>query len=133
MLPIPRLPLLPALVLPLALALTFSGCLALGAGAAAAVGGCALLDRDRDDNVTEAELSAALYDDWDEDDDGRLTRAEFDAGAGARPAFAGVSGSFVAWDADDDGALTEAEFSSGVAESGDTTDWLDAQCDEIGL
>ena len=126
----PRLSVLPAL----ALALSFSGCtlLGLGAAAGATVGGCALLDTDNDYVVTEEELSAGLYEAWDTNDDGTLTEAEFDAGVGTRDAFSDWSGSFDDWDADGNGTLARAEFSDGAAR-GDSANWLDAQCDDLGL
>ena len=122
-------------LLPLALLLNLSGCtlFGLGAAAGATVGGCALLDTDDDDVVTQQELSAGLFDAWDTDDDGQLTEAEFEAGVSTRNTFAGWSGSFGGWDESDDGVLTEGEFSSGVASRDDTASWLDARCDDLGL
>jgi hypothetical protein len=121
-----------ALVLPLTLALVAPGCLAVGAGAAA-VGGCALLDRDSDEVVTEEELSLGLFEAWDDDGDGRLSEAEFEAGVASREMFAAWSDDFADWDDDADGTLTEAEFVGGASSREEAAGWLDRQCDELGL
>lgn len=112
-----------------------SGCtlLGLGAAAGAAVGGCSVLDENEDDTVTEAELSAGLLEDWDENGDGELSEAEFDAGVAGSDLFDGWSGEFESWDADDDDSLSEEEFAVGVAEDEDSSEWLDRQCDDLGL
>lgn len=120
------------LVIPLLLAAGLSGCLLLGAGAAA-VGGCALLDEDQDDRVTQAEFSAGIYNAWDVNDDDMLTEAEFDAGVDRSDVYADWSGDFDAWDTNDDDSLTEAEFAAGIRDEGGTREWADRQCDELGL
>ena len=120
------------LVALLALAVPLSGCTLLGLGAAT-VGGCALLDADDDDRVTEAELSSGLFDAWDANDDGTLAEAEFDAGVERRAIFDDWSDEFDDWDENDDDALTEAEFEAGVAADDDTAAWMDRQCDDLGL
>lgn len=126
---------LPALILPLAFALSLSGCtlLGLGAAAGATVGGCALLDENEDDTVTEEEIAVGIHGAWDTDDDGVVSETEFDAGVETRTRYAGWSGSFADWDDDGDGALTRAEFSSGATASGNTAAWVDARCDDLGL
>ena len=53
------------------------------------------------------EESEQLYERWDVDLDGRLSRAEFEAGA-ERLGF------FDEWDGDRDGRLSQAEFDDGV-------------------
>lgn len=123
-----------SLAVPLALAVSLSGCalFGLGAAAGAAVGGCHLLDQNEDDQVTEAELAAGLFDDWDANDSGDLSEAEFDAGAAGGDLYAGWEDSFDDWDDDADNDLTEAEFRAGVQES-DTEAWLDSECDDLGL
>ncbi len=123
------------LVIPLVLTMTLSGCtlLGLGAAAGATAGGCALLDTNEDDVVSEMELSAGLFDEWDSDGDGELTEKEFDVGAEASGAFTESSVSFVAWDENEDGVLSEEEFADGISEQSDTEDWADRQCDELGL
>jgi len=109
-----------------------SGCLALGLGAAAAVGGCALLDRDQDSRVSEREFSEGLFDAWD-NGDGRLTRAEFDAGVRTSRVYASWSGDFTAWDANGNGTLSRGEFTVGAVGSGDVAGKLDDDCDGLGL
>lgn len=123
------------LVLPLLLTVSLSGCtlFGLGAAAGAVVGGCALLDENEDETVTEAELARGLFNDWNTDDDDSLTEEEFDAGIGQREIFADWSDDFDAWDADNDDAITEAEFESGVNRSELSEEWLDDQCDGLGL
>ena len=78
------------------LAVSLTGCTLFGLGAAAGtvVGGCALLDENEDERVTQAELSTGLYDAWDTNADGELTEAEFEAGAAQRDRYAGWSGEF---------------------------------------
>ena len=122
-----------AFIVPLSFALALSGCtlFGLGAAAGATVGGCALLDENEDDTVTEEEIAAGIHAAWDADDDGVVSEAEFDAGVETRSRYAGWSGSFDDWDEDADGALTQAEFSSGA--SGSTAAWVDARCDDLGL
>lgn len=121
----------PALLAVLAaVALSSSGCTLLGAGAAT-VGGCALLDRDNDSAVTDAELSAGIFDRWDTDDDGRLTEAEFNAGVRSREVFAGWERNHSDWDSDDNGVLTQAEFAAGA--EGGMSGWADRRCDDLGL
>ncbi len=119
----------------LALIPLFAGCtlLGLGAAAGATIGGCALLDENQDDRVTEAEFSAGLFNSWDDDDDDTISRAEFSAGVATADAYAGWSGSFDSWDGDGDGVLTEAEFTDGATGSGDVTAMLDDGCDDLGL
>ncbi len=121
------------LLLALALVPLLSGCLALGLGAAATVGGCALLDEDQDDEVTTAEFSAGLFDAWDDDGDGTLTEAEFSDGTSSSDTYAAWGDDFDGWDGDGDGTLTEAEFSDGVGGSGDVAAMLDDGCDDLGL
>ena len=123
------------LVLPVFLTFTLSGCVlfGLGATAGAAVGGCALLDDNDDERVTQMEVSAALYDDWDTDGDDALTEAEFEAGVAQEDIFSDWSGEFSAWDADDDDELTEAEYRAGVSANANTARWADRQCDDLGL
>ena len=127
--------LMTALVLPVALSVTLSGCtlFGLGAAAGAAVGGCSLLDTNQDDRITETELSRGLYDDWDADDDDALTEDEFDAGVEQREVFSDWADDFDNWDADDDDVLTENEFESGVTESAEASNWADRRCDDLGL
>ncbi len=124
-----------ALIVPAALALGLSGCTLLGVGAAAgaAVGGCALLDQNEDDRVTDAELSRALYDAWDTDADDMLTEEEFEAGIDRSDVFADWSGDFGTWDTNDSGALSESEFASGVGSVENAVQWTDRQCDKLGL
>lgn len=126
---------LTALIIPLVFALSLSGCtlLGLGAAAGATVGGCALLDENEDDTVSEEEIAIGIHNAWDTDDDGVVSEAEFDAGVETRDRYAGWSGSFEDWDDDDDGALTQAEFSSGATASGSMATWADARCDDLGL
>ena len=123
------------LVLPIFLTVTLSGCVlfGLGATAGAAAGGCALLDRNDDDRVTEVEVSAALFADWDTNDNEVLTEAEFEAGAAQEDIFNDWSGDFDEWDANGNGELSQSEFEAGVAEDHDTTRWADRQCDNLGL
>ena len=124
-----------ATTLLLLLAPLYAGCtlLGLGAAAGATVGGCALLDANDDDTVTEAEFSAGLFDRWDTDDDDTLTEAEFDAGAARADAYDDWDDDFDEWDDDNDGALSSAEFVSGASDSGDVADMLDNGCDDLGL
>lgn len=121
--------------IPLALAVSVSGCLLFGLGAAAgaAVGGCALLDENEDERITQTELAAGLYDDWDTDNDGVLTEAEFEAGTGTQSRYAVLADDFDDWDTNNDNALSEAEFRSGVAGTSETEAWLDDECDDLGL
>ena len=130
-----RVTFLPVLAAVLALSLTLSGCVLFGLGAAAgaAVGGCSLLDDNDDDRVTQAELSSGLFDAWDTNDNGTLTEAEFEAGTDRGDLYAGWSGDFDAWDANGNGTLSESEFRNGVASDSDTAEWLDRQCDDLGL
>jgi Ca2+-binding EF-hand superfamily protein len=51
--------------------------------------------------------SEALFERWDENLDGRVSRTEFRAGAESL-------GFFVSWDEDRDGRLSQAEFDDGV-------------------
>ncbi len=122
-------------ILPLALAAMMSGCtlLGLGAAAGATVGGCSLLDTDEDETITEAELSAGLFDTWDTNGDDALTEAEFEAGIDRSDVYEDWSGDFDSWDDDDDGVLSEPEFAAGVSESENVAQWMDSQCDELGL
>ncbi|MDX1531055.1 MAG: hypothetical protein R3362_05980 [Rhodothermales bacterium] len=124
-----------ALAAALALALVpfVSGCLALGVGAAATVGGCALLDRDQNEEVTPQEFSEGLFDNWDEDDSGGLTRAEFDAGVRTSDTYAGWSDAFPEWDDNGNGTLSRGEFTDGAVGSGDVAGMLDDGCDDLGL
>ncbi len=119
-------------VMPLALSL--SGCTLLGVGpsAGAAVGGCALLDDNEDDRVTAAEVSEALFDDWDADENGVLSEKAFDVGAQNTGAFTDNDGGFDAWDTDNDDELTRDEFDTGISEI-DAERWADATCDDLGL
>lgn len=117
--------------LALILVLVLPGCVLLGAGAAT-VGGCALLDRNDDDQVTAQEASAGLFDAWDANNDDALSRSEFDAGVSGSDAFDGWADEFEDWDDNDNGTLSVAEFSAGISEEG-TTAWMDRQCDELGL
>lgn len=116
-------------------ALAFSGCtlFGLGAAAGATVGGCALLDENEDNTVTEEEIAVGIHSAWDTDNDGVVSETEFDAGVNTRNRYAGWSGSFDDWDDNDDDALTQAEFSSGATSSGSTAAWVDARCDDLGL
>lgn len=127
-------PMLFASVLLLAGGVALSGCalFGLGAAAGAAVGGCSLLDENEDETVSAAEFSAAVFDAWDEDGDGALSEAEFDAGVATSDAYSAWSGEFGDWDADDGGTLSEQEFTGAVSQS-DTSAWADRQCDELGL
>jgi hypothetical protein len=119
----------------LLLAPLYAGCtlLGLGAAAGATVGGCALLDANDDDTITEAEFSAGLFDRWDTDGDGSLTEAEFDAGAARGDAYDDWDDDFDEWDDDDDGTLSQPEFISGAGDSGDIPDLIDEGCDNLGL
>lgn len=121
-----------AIVVPLVMAAALSGCLLLGAGAAT-VGGCALLDENEDERVTEAEFSAGLFDTWDTDDDDALDSGEFDEGTARSDVYDDWSDDFDDWDEDGDGSLTEAEFAGGIAEDDDAVQWADRQCDDLGL
>ncbi len=116
-----------------ALALQLSGCLAAGAAAGAAVGGCALLDRNEDQRVTAAELSDGLFDAWDANDDNELSRPEFQEGVSTSPRYQSWSVEFGNWDSNADDMLARSEFRSGVGGSPDTAEWLDDQCDDLGL
>lgn len=115
------------------LALQLSGCLAAGAAAGAAVGGCALLDANEDEQVTMAEMSDGLYDAWDTDGDSELTRDEFQAGVSQHERYQPWSVEYGNWDADDDNMLSRSEFRTGVAGQSGTESWLDDQCDDLGL
>lgn len=121
--------------LPVVLCLVLSGCtlFGLGAAAGAAVGGCALLDENQDDRVTQEELTRGVFDAWDADTDGQLTQAEFDAGVNRGTSFDAVSGDFDAWDGDGDGSLSEAEFNSGIMDNQSTLAAVDDGCDDLGL
>ncbi len=133
----PSLPSLPVLASSLLLlfAPLYAGCtlLGLGAAAGATVGGCALLDANDDDAVTEAEFSAGLFDRWDTDGDRMLTEAEFEAGTARADAYDEWDDDFDDWDDDNDGTLSSAEFVSGASDSGDVADMLDDGCDDLGL
>lgn len=124
-----------ALVLPVALSVTLSGCtlFGLGAAAGAAVGGCSLLDANDDDRITRTELSRGLYDDWDADDSGTLSQDEFDAGVNQRDIFSGWADDFDSWDTSGDDMLSEAEFQAGVMETAEARNWVDRRCDDLGL
>ncbi len=124
-----------SLIVPLALAVSLSGCLLFGLGAAAgaAVGGCALLDENEDDQVTQAELTAGLFDEWDANNNNTLSRAEFEAGIETGDVYADWDGHFDDWDDDGDNTLTETEFRTGVTQDTDTAAWLDSECDDLGL
>lgn len=123
------------LLLPAALTISLSGCtlLGLGAAAGAAAGGCAMLDANEDDVVTQAELSEGLFDNWDADEDGLLTEKEFDVGSQNSGAFVDSPGGFDSMDEDGNDRLTEAEFEAGVSAHSDSEQWADARCDELGL
>ena len=123
-------PELSVLIVLLTLTFTTSGCLLLGAGAAA-VGGCAVLDENQDDRVTEAEASAALFERWDTNDNESLTEAEFNAGTERGEAFEDWADDFDDWDTDESDSLNESEFVTGASEGPD--DWLDERCDDLGL
>jgi|GEM_PF-3653008 hypothetical protein len=122
------------LVLSLGMVLLFSGCalFGLGAAAGAVVGGCSVLDANEDDQVTTEELSQGLYASWDTNDDTALSETEFDRGVERRDIYSDWSGNFDDWDTDDNDTLSQAEFDSGIAQ-GDTSEWLDSQCDDLGL
>ncbi len=60
---------------------------------------------------------------WDGDEDGMITRDEFDAGWSQE-------GAFDEWDADDDGILSEDEFGDGVYGRYDRDDSGDWDVDE---
>lgn len=124
-------------VLPLALALlSLAGCGSadeLAVAAAGAVGGCALLDTDDDDEVSSEEAAYGLFDAYDGDNDGVVTRDEFRVGVARGPATADFGGSFDDWDDDNDGALTQPEFVDGAVGSDGFVDVADSGCDEIGL
>lgn len=124
-----------AIVVPLALAVSLSGCtlLGLGAAAGAAVGGCAVLDENEDEMVTEAELSEGLFNAWDVNGDDALVEAEFEAGIERSDLYSDWSGEFDAWDTNDSGELSESEFASGVAQDENVPRWLDRRCDDLGL
>lgn len=119
----------------LVLAISLTGCTLLGLGAAAGtvVGGCALLDEDQNQEVTEPELAAGIHNAWDANDDGVLTEAEFDAGVQTRDRYSDWSGQFDDWDTNDDDAISQAEFQTGVANTAGTRAWLDDECDDLGL
>ena len=119
--------LLPSLVAAAAL----SGCVLLGAGAAA-VGGCALLDRNDDNTVTALEASAGLFEDWDTNGNGELSESEFAEGVDQSEAFEDWSDAFGSWDLNENGTLSDGEFRAGVTE-GDPSTWADRQCDDLGL
>jgi hypothetical protein len=105
----------------------------LAVAAAGAVGGCALLDTDDDDEVSSEEAAYGLFDLYDEDEDGVVTRAEFRVGVARSPSTADFGGSFDDWDANNDGALTRPEFVDGAVGSDGIVDVADSSCDEIGL
>lgn len=121
--------------LPLAALLALAGCgaadelAAAGAVAGVAAGGCALLDTNDDGTVEREEVAFALFDRYDADDDGALTRPEFEAGTARGTVSADWRGEFAAWDADDDGALSRSEFTDGATDTGA----VDASCDDLGL
>lgn len=121
-----------AIVVPLILAVGVSGCALLGLGAAT-VGGCAILDENQDDRVTDAEFSAGLFDAWDTDDDDALDEGEFDAGTARSDVYDDWSDDFDDWDENDDGSLTEAEFADGIADDDAAMRWADRRCDDLGL
>lgn len=122
------------LIVPLVLAVSLSGCLlGLGAAAGAAVGGCSILDENEDERITEAEFSAGLFESWDRNDDNTLSESEFEAGVDREDVFAGWSGEFDEWDTNDNGELTRMEFEAGVREDDDVPQWLDRRCDDLGL
>ena len=121
-----------ALIVPLVFAVGLSGCALLGLGAAA-VGGCALLDENEDDRVTQAEFSAGLFDSWDEDNDDSLSEAEFNDGVDRSDVYDDWSDDYGDWDSDGDESLTQAEFAAGIAAGSDREDWADRRCDELGL
>lgn len=130
------LPMRLSLLLSALVAFGLSGCgsadeLAVAAGAA--VGGCALLDTNDDSQISEDETAYALFDNYDTDDDGTVSRAEFDAGVARGTATASFRGEFDDWDSDDDGLLTRGEFADGATATGDLVGVADASCDEIGL
>lgn len=122
-------------IAPAVIAMTLSGCtlLGLGAAAGATVGGCALLDENEDDRVSEAELSAGLFRAWDMDADGVLSESEFEDGVDRSNLYEDWADEFDAWDANDDGALNESEFASGVTRDQNALQWADRRCDELGL
>lgn len=81
-----------------------------------------MIDVNDDDLLSETEYSDwgdGVFDDWDSDDDGVLSKAEFDdcyeAGGWYESELdeeweADAEQLYAAWDDDDDGELTEAEF-----------------------
>jgi hypothetical protein len=122
-------------VLLLLLAPLYAGCtlLGLGAAAGATVAGCAILDNNDDDRVTEAELSVGLFNAWDTNDNDMLTEAEFDAGVARSDSYEAWDDDFDEWDDDDNGMLTQAEFSGGAQDTGGLLDLVDNGCDDLGL
>ena len=121
-----------------------SGALVTGCGAAdelagatavagAVVGGCSLLDTDNDDAVTSDEVATGLFDRYDTDDSGVLTRAEFDAGVSRGRTTSAWRGEFGDWDSNDDDLLSRPEFVDGADGNGGLDGAADDTCDDLGL
>ena len=105
----------------------------VGAAAGAVVGGCSLLDTDNDDAVTSDEVARGLFNRYDTDDSGVLTRAEFDAGVSRGRTTSAWSGEFGDWDSNDDDLLSRPEFVDGANGNGGLDGAADDTCDELGL
>lgn len=101
----------------------------LAVAAGAAVGGCALLDTDDDDTVESEEVAYGLFDRYDTDDDGALTRTEFERGTARGTVTADWAGEFDDWDENDNEVLSRSEFTDGATDTGA----VDATCDDLGL
>lgn len=124
-------PLLAALLLLIA-----SGCGSakeLVAGAAATVGGCALLDTNDDEAIGGNEAASGLFSAYDTDNDGTLTRAEFDIGIRRGSATRDLGDKFDDWDDDGNRLLTRTEFVDGAGDDTSFVGVADAGCDELGL
>jgi hypothetical protein len=76
-------------------------------------------DQNDDMYLDHEEVATGLYTDWDADDDGQLTEAEFDQGVSDWFDGDGViDDDFAEWDANDDGYIGEDEFA---------TNWSDVE------
>lgn len=84
---------------------------------------CSVYGTGNDAVVYEDELAIGLYEDWDANDDGVLSRDEFASGVDGHDAFSDWSGYFDDWDADADGLLGEQEFTAGFMDANVFSGW----------
>jgi len=72
------------------------------------------LDLDGDDIIRHVELTTALFELWDADDDGSLSPGELSIGMNAFLPDDDAGARFLAWDRDANGALSMIELGEGT-------------------